>query len=224
MPPVLIEACVEALEGALAAEEGGAGRIELCTGLEVGGLTPDPALVAACASRLAIPVFVLVRPAPGSFVLSPEDLDKLLRQVQSVKSSGAAGIVAGAVTTSGTIDRRALGAIIAAADPLPITFHRAFDQLTHLGSALDALIELGVSRVLTSGGAPSAVEGADRIKQLVIQSAGRIGILAGGTVRAHNVERLVRLTGVAEVHSRTADDAKGVRALVAAANFGSTVS
>jgi len=224
MPPVLIEACVETLEGALAAEQGGAGRIELCTALDLGGLTPEPALVAACAGRLAIPVFVLVRPAPGSFVLSPDGLDMLLRQVQSAKDSGAAGIVAGAVTTSGTIDRRALGAIIAAVHPLPITFHRAFDQLTDPRAALDVLMEMGVSRVLTSGGAPSAVEGADRIKGLVIRSAGRIGILAGGTVRAHNVERLVRLTGVSEVHSRTAVDAEGVRALVAAANSGPTVS
>jgi copper homeostasis protein len=218
MTPVLIEACVDSLAGALAAQEGGAGRIELCASLEVGGLTPAPDLVAECASRLSIPVFVLVRPAPGSFVLSPAGLTELLGQIRAVGDSGAAGIVAGAIAASGNVDVKAVEAIVAAAHPLPVTFHRAFDELEHQWSALDTLVGLGVARVLTAGAAPTAEEGAVRIKQLVGQSAGRIGIVAGGTVRAHNVPALVRVTGVTEVHSRTPVDPEGVRALVAAAN------
>jgi copper homeostasis protein len=218
MTPVLIEACVDSLAGALAAQEGGAGRIELCASLEVGGLTPAPDLVAECASRLSIPVFVLVRPAPGSFVLSPAGLTELLGQIRAVGDSGAAGIVAGAITASGAVDLKAVEAIVAAAHPLPVTFHRAFDELEHQWSALDTLVGLGVARVLTAGAAPTAEEGAVRIKQLVGQSAGRIGIVAGGTVRAHNVSALVWVTGVTEVHSRTPVDPEGVRALVAAAN------
>ena len=129
MPPILVEACVETLAAALAAAEGGAGRVELCASLEVGGLTPPDELIRESVRRLAIPVFVLVRPRPGSFVLRGTELTHLADQVRRAAGLGAAGIVAGALTDDGAVDRVAVEAILAAAGPLPVTFHRAFDQV-----------------------------------------------------------------------------------------------
>lgn len=218
MPSVLLEACVETLSGAIAAEEGGARRVELCVTLEVGGLTPPDALIAECVRHLSIPVFVLARPVPGPFVLSSSELDRLLGDIRMAADRGAAGVVAGALTMAGTIDERALEAIVAAAGPLPVTFHRAFDAAADQLSALDVLARVGVARVLTSGGAATAAKGAARIRALVEQAAGRIGILAGGSVRAHNAAALVQATGVTEIHSRTTENPAAVHALVTAAN------
>jgi copper homeostasis protein len=218
MRQILVESCVETLAGALAAQEGGAGRVELCATLDVGGLTPPDSLLAECVRHLTIPVFVLVRPSPGAFVLAAPDRVQLGEQVRRVAGLGAAGVVAGALTSGGTIDQPAVAAILAAANSLPVTFHRAFDEIVDQAAALEELIGLGVRRVLTSGGAPTAAEGADRIGALVRQAAGRIGVLAGGSVRAHDAAELVRTTGVTEIHSRTPADADGVRALVLAAN------
>lgn len=218
MPSVLLEACVETLSGAIAAEEGGARRVELCVTLEVGGLTPPDALIAECVRHLSIPVFVLARPVPGPFVLSSSELDRLLGDIRMAADRGAAGVVAGALTMAGTIDERALEAIVAAAGPLPVTFHRAFDAAADQLSALDVLARVGVARVLTSGGAATAAKGAPRIRALVEQAAGRIGILAGGSVRAHNAAALVQATGVTEIHSRTTENPAAVHALVTAAN------
>lgn len=218
MPRIVLEACVESLAAALAAEQGGAGRVEVCASLEVGGVTPPDELVRECLRRLAIPVFVLVRPTPGSFVVGRPGLGLLVEQVRRAADLGAAGVVAGALTDEGAVDRVAVETILAAAGPTPVTFHRAFDEVTDQAAALEELIGLGVRRVLTSGGAPTAADGVDRLRALVRQAAGRIVILAGGSVRAHNAAALVRSSGVAEIHSRTPADAAEVRALVLAAN------
>ncbi len=220
MRKILVEACVETLEGALAAEAGGAGRVELCAALEVGGLTPAWDLVTSCVGRLSIPVFVLVRPRAGSFVLSEVELAEVVREIGQVVGLGADGVVGGALTPGGSVDVRATSAMLTAAGPLPFTFHRAFDKVDDQAEALEALISIGVRRVLTSGGAATAAEGAKQIGKLVIQAAGRIGILAGGSVRAHNVAALISATGVTEVHSRTPVDAEGVRELVGVVNEG----
>jgi copper homeostasis protein len=131
---------------------------------------------------------------------------------------GAAGVVAGALTAQGMIDQRALEAIVEAAGALPVTFHRAFDAAADQLSALDDLAHGGVVRVLTSGGAATATAGASKIRELVDRAEGRIGILAGGSVRARNVAALVQATGVPEIHSRTSEDPIEIRALVTAAN------
>jgi copper homeostasis protein len=224
MKPILIEACVDSVAAAAAAEAGGAARVELCVSLSVGGLTPPDSLVRECVRRLSIPVFVLVRPRAGSFVVAEEELQGLLAQVRRATALGAAGIVSGVLTAEGGVDGRAMTAVVAAAAPLPVTFHRAFDEIGDQAGALEALIALGVSRVLTSGGAPTALEGAERIGSLVRQAAGRIGILPGGTVRALHARTLVARTGVSELHSRTPADPEAVRALVHAANGRPSVS
>jgi len=189
--PILIEAAVESLDAALAAVEGGAHRLELCTDLAHGGTTPDPNLLHV---QLPIPVFVLVRPRAGDFGYTDAEHRTMLEQIARARSAGAHGIVTGDLILSRTRD------LIAATRPLPVTFHRAFDVFPDRSEALERLIELGVERVLTSGGAPTAPEGAEEIRRLVAQAKGRIEIMPGGGINPNNVARLVQQTGVREVH------------------------
>jgi len=214
---VLIEACVESLPAAVAAAAGGADRIELCANLAAGGTSPDAETLAACLSRLTIPVFVMVRPRGGDFHYSAAERAGMVEEIWQVKAAGggAQGIVTGALRPDATVDETLTRELIAAAQPLPVTFHRAFDSCDDVEKALETLIALGVTRVLTSGGAATAPEGAATIAKLVRLAAGRIGILAGGGVKADNVAALVRTTGVREVHLST-KDADKIRRVVAA--------
>ena len=195
---MLIEAAVESLDAALAAVEGGAHRIELCTDLAHGGTTPDLQLLRESRSLAPIPVFVLVRPRAGDFVYTDAEHRTMLEQIRQAKEAGAQGVVSGALLGDHiATDRTA--ELIAAAQPLPFTFHRAFDECHDQAAALDTLIALGAGRVLTSGGAPTAIEGVEQIGRLVRQSRGRIEILPGGGVNAANV-RTIRDAGVRELH------------------------
>jgi len=203
---ILIEAAVESLDAALAAAEGGAHRIELCTDLAQGGTTPDLNLLQA---QLPIPVFILVRPRAGDFVYTDAEHRTMLEQISRARSAGAHGIVTGDLSLDRTRD------LIAAARPLPVTFHRAFDVFPDRTEALERLISLGVDRLLTSGGAATAAEGADQIRALVAQANGRIVILPGGGINPETVARLVRETGVREVHF-SVRDADKVRKVVQA--------
>lgn len=218
MPRVLLEACVESVPHALAAERGGAGRLEVCAALEVGGLTPAASLVSEIVARTRIPAFVMVRSRPGTFVLGPGDVAAMAGRMRELARAGAAGFVLGALTESATVDVEGTRALVGAARGAPVTFHRAFDEVPNPAQALDELIALGVTRVLTAGGSGTALEGADRIGALVRQAGRRIGILAGGGVRAHHAAELVRRTGVSEIHSRTPDDPEEVRRLLRAAS------
>ncbi|HEV7388277.1 MAG TPA: copper homeostasis protein CutC [Gemmatimonadaceae bacterium] len=200
----LVESAVDTLESGLCAERAGAGRIELCAGLNDAGTTPSAGLIAAAAERCRIPVFVLIRPRGGGFVYSDDELHVMMRDVEMASSLGAEGIVIGALDASARIDLPKTRKLVSAAKDLPVTFHRAFDLVANLGEALDQLIEVGVARVLTSGGANTALEGAPRIAALIKQAAGRIGIVAGGGVRENNVREIITLTGVKEVHARIA--------------------
>jgi copper homeostasis protein len=198
----LVEACVDSVESALAAERGGAGRLELCDSLNDAGTTPSAGMIAAVKARVAIPVFVIVRPRGGGFVYSATEADVMMRDVDAAKRLGVDGLVIGALTTQATIDETLTHALVGAAAPLPVTFHRAFDLAADLAESLETLAAVGVRRVLTSGGAPTALEGADSIAALVRQAAGRVIVLAGGGLRESNVAEVVRRSGVAEVHVR----------------------
>jgi len=202
---IQIEACVESREAAVAAARGGAHRIELCADLAVGGVSPGSATLAACVSHLSIPVFVMVRPRPGDFHYSAAEHTEMLDEVRRVKDAGAQGIVTGTLRPDATIDAERTRDLIAAARPLPVTFHRAFDECRDAARALETLIGLGASRVLTSGGAATAPEGAATIAKLVRLAVGRIGILAGGGINGDNVAALVQASGVREVHLSTKD-------------------
>jgi len=209
---------VESLDAALAAQAGGADRVELCTDLAHGGTTPDIQLVRHSRSRLTIPVFVLARPRPGDFVYTDAEHDTLRHQIQQAKNAGADGIVTGELNQARQIAEGRMRALLDAVRPLPVTLHRAFDECFDLGAALEVLILLGVDRVLTSGGARTAADGIPQIRKLVEQAKGRIGILPGGGITPDNVAHLVAQTGVREVHF-SVKDAEKVRLVRRALNF-----
>ena len=209
---------MESLDAALAAQEGGADRIELCTDLAHGGTTPELQLLRTCKSQLTIPVFALARPRPGDFVYTDAEHDTLLHQIQRAKNAGAHGIVTGELNDARQIAEGRLSALLEAALPLPVTFHRAFDECLDLGAALEVLIRLGVNRVLTSGGARTAADGVERLERLVTQAKGRIEILPGGGISPDNVKDLVQRTGAREVHF-SVEDAEKVRRVRDALNF-----
>ena len=209
---VLFEACVESVAEAVAAEQGGAGRIELCVNLAIDGITPPTEMIAEACRAVKIPVMVLVRPRGGEFRYEPAEVSAMLDDVARARSLGAAGVVVGALAADRRVDRAAMERLVKAADPISVTFHRAFDVVPDRIEALEMLITLGVDRVLTSGGAPTAEAGVPELKRLVEQAAGRIGILAGGRIRAGNVAAIVQATGVREVHAHT-DAAAMMKAL-----------
>jgi copper homeostasis protein len=156
---VLIEACVDAIDAALEAASGGAGRLELCGELLQGGVTPSAGLIGAVRDRVKIPLFVLIRPRTGDFLYSADERDVMLRDVALAKALGADGVVIGALAANGDVDIATTRALLDAARPMQVTFHRAFDFARDQDVATEALLNLGVDRVLTSGGAPSALEG-----------------------------------------------------------------
>jgi copper homeostasis protein len=171
-------------------------------------------LIRDCRSQLIIPIFVLVFPRAGDFVHTAAEHQTMIEQIHQAKDAGARGIVTGALTRTHDIDEDQTAELFEAAERLPVTFHRAFDACPDLAVALERLIHLGADRVLTSGGAPTASEGAARISRLRIQADRRIEIVAGGGIDAHNVARLVHDTAVREVHF-SVRDAEKVRAVVA---------
>ena len=198
---VLFESCVESFGAAVASQAGGARRVELCARLDVGGTTPSAALVKRCVAALQIPVFAMVRPRGGEYVYTADEARAMEGDVHAMREAGAHGLVFGALTASGAIDGALMHRLMALARPLPVTCHKAIDETRDLREALDALLALGVDRVLTSGGAPTAVLGAEAIAALVRRAGDALVVMAGGGVRAHNVADLVRATGVREVHA-----------------------
>jgi copper homeostasis protein len=199
---LIVEACVDSVESALAAERGGANRLELCDALFDGGTTPSAGMIAACKERVAIPVFAIIRPRGGGFVYSRSELDVMRRDIIAARALGADGVVIGALRPDGTVHEDQTRSLVEAAEETPMTFHRAFDFSPDLSRALEALVSCGVARVLSSGGAPTAREGAERLGSLVRQAGERIVVMAGGGVREENVRELVATSGVREVHVR----------------------
>ena len=200
----LLEACVDSLPSALAAEAGGAGRIELCERLDLGGIGPAPTLVAAITACLRIPVVVLVRPRDGDFVYDRADRAALGEGIRVARELGARGVAFGALRPDGNVDADLIGKLVELARPMLVTFHRAFDACPDHFEAIETLMGLGVERVLTSGGAPTAELGVGRLRELVKVSDGRATILAGGGLGPANAVRIVNETGVREVHAHSA--------------------
>ena len=199
---MLVEACVDSVESALAAERGGAGRLELCDALFDGGTTPSAGMIAACRERVSIPVFVIIRPRGGGFVYSDSELDVMRRDIVAARGLGVDGVVIGAMRPDGSVDEAQTRSLVDTAGGLPVTFHRAFDFAPDLHAALEALVAAGASRVLSSGGAPTAREGAGTLAALVRQAGARLTVMAGGGVREENVRDIIVTAGVREVHVR----------------------
>ena len=209
----LLEICVDDVEGAQLAESAGADRVELCSGLGEGGITPSGGLVReVLAGTSRVGVQVIVRPRGGDFVYTDAEVRVMLADVAALTELGAGapgrlGLVVGALTPDGSVDTVTTGRLLRAAAGADVTFHRAFDATADLGRSLEELVGLGVGRVLTSGGRASAVEGSAVLARLVQQAGGRIAVMAGGGVRPGNAARLVAGTGVGEVHLRAAEPA-----------------
>ena len=201
---VLLEACVDTLTSALNAEGGGADRIELFDNLADAGTTPSHGALLLALEQLGIPVFPILRPRGGGFVYDKSEVAVIRADLRHIRDLGAPGAVIGAITPHGEVDEKVVGTLRADAPELELTFHRAFDVCRDPAAALEALIKIGINRVLTSGQAATAWQGRELLAALVRQAAGRITILAGGRVNEDNAAELVRLTGVTELHVRGA--------------------
>ncbi|HEY9519375.1 MAG TPA: copper homeostasis protein CutC [Gemmatimonadales bacterium] len=197
---VLVEAAVATVASALAAEAAGAGRLELCANLVEGGVTPSLGMLMGVRERVRLPLFVLIRPRGGDFLFDGDEREVMLRDIAEAGARGADGVVIGALDPGGAVDEALTRRLAEAARPMAVTFHRAFDLVREPARQLETLIGLGIERVLTSGQAPSALLGSEAIAALVAQSAGRITIMAGGGINEANAARIVRETGVREIH------------------------
>jgi len=200
-----IEIVVEDCEGAKIAAQAGADSIELCVDLDQGGLTPPANMMSdVCASVHAInpqtQVHILILNKPDGFYPQPADMDALTSGIEAAAHSGADGVVFGALTSTNRVEASALKQLLAVSKGMKTTFHRAFDRVTQQAEDLELLIELGFTRLLTSGLPGKAADHTARIKQLVDQAAGRLLVVAGGGVRAHNVLDIAEQTGVRLLH------------------------
>lgn len=212
IPRIFVEAYVETAAQAEAAMAAGADRLELC-GPGEGGLTPDPELLASLAQRRRLPVHAMVRPRAGDFVYDDAAFDEMRRAIPRLRECGAQGVVFGILLPDGRLDIARMRELVALAAGMRVVCHRAFDATPDADAALDALVALGVHEVLTSGHAPTALEGAATLRRLQARADGRIAILAGGGIRPHNVRAVVAQSGVQRVHARATDAAviRGIR-------------
>jgi copper homeostasis protein len=200
MQEMIFELCAETIDACLAAREGGAHRIELCSGLSEGGITPSHGLILDAVERSGLPVHVLVRPRGGSFVYSASEIDVMRRDILHIKELGAAGAVFGILWPDGRIDVEATRALVQLARPLKVTFHRAFDATPSLPQALEDVIAAGADRLLTSGGQPDVVAGSASLAELVRLAGDRIEIAIGGGLRLENAASLARVTHAKHFH------------------------
>ena len=196
----LIEICVEGVDGLVAAQAGGGDRAELCASLLEGGITPSLGMVKEALRRATLPFTVMVRPRGGDFHYSEAEFASMLDDVAAFRALGVYGVVAGCLTPDGRIDEQKMNAIVAAAGPLPVTCHRAFDMTRDPVEAIAALVRCGVARVLTSGQRDTALEGLAILRQTVEAAAGRIKIMACGGLDESNIAAVLKQSGADELH------------------------
>lgn len=211
MSKILLECCVASVESAVNAELGGAGRVELCSALELGGVTPSSAVIRLAREKIGVPLFVLIRPRGGDFHYSPLEVEVMKTDIAAARDLGADGIVLGILREDGNVDVERTAELIEAAGGASITFHRAFDSTPDPLAALETLRELGVNRVLTTGGADRAEESLTGLEKLAEAAAGRIGILPGGGINHENCRRIIEQTGAREIHVGSAVCSAGPR-------------
>lgn len=196
--PVTIEVCVDNPQSLKAAIAGGADRIELCSALAVGGLTPSRGFI-EMAAGLGVPVHAMIRPRDGDFDYETADIGVMKSDIRACADAGLAGIVVGA-TTGRSLDLSVMSELIDCAGSLHVTLHRAFDLMADPLKAIDDAAALGVERILTSGGARCAEDGMLQIRSCVAHATDRLSIMAGSGVNADNASRIIRSTGVREIH------------------------
>jgi copper homeostasis protein len=198
---ILLEISVESVEAAAAAERGSADRIEFCSDLSVGGLTPNTALLRVIRQQIQIPIFVMIRPRAGDFAYSSVQFAQMRESIAEARDLGASGLVFGILKPDRTVDIERTRELVELTRPLPVTFHRAFDACLDLSQALEDVVQSGASRILTSGGAASAPEGSAKIKMLVAAARQRITIIPGAGVNSGNILQVAATTRAQEFHS-----------------------
>lgn len=206
-----LEICVDSLEAAMAAEAGGAQRVELCSALSEGGLTPSVGMIRAVRERIGIGVHAMIRPRGGDFCYSDDEIAVMLSDIAMAREAGADGVVLGVLTVDGDVDVERTRALVdaarngvgasEAARRLEVTFHRAIDMTRNIGAALEDVIGCGVNRVLTSGAAATAMQGLDCMAALVKAAGGRVDVMVCGGVRPRNLGEIVDATGAREFHA-----------------------
>jgi copper homeostasis protein len=200
MENIAIEVCVDSVVSAVAAERGGAQRVELCSDLLEGGVTPSVGLLGVVRSKVAIGVHPIIRPRPGDFCYSDEEFESMRRDIEVAKREGADGVVLGILLPDGNVDIRRTRQLIELARPLSVTFHRAFDTSADLFRSFEDVCATGATRLLTSGGEQECLRGVDTVARLVQASRGRIKVMAGGRIGINAAATIVERTGVTEIH------------------------
>ena len=203
-----LEICVNSILSAMAAQQGGATRIELCDNMAEGGTTPSAGMISFCKKVLNIPVFPIIRPRGGDFLYTDEEYEVMKQDILFCRQAGCEGVVIGILKPDGDIDTERCAELVALARPMQVTFHRAFDRCNDLNKGLEAIISLGCERVLTSGGEMTAPEAADQLALLVSQASGRISIMPGSGVNEDNIGQLALKTGAVQFHSTAKETVK----------------
>ncbi len=198
---VLLEICVFNTATAVAAENAGADRIELCENYANGGTTPSYGYLKTVREKISIPVFPMIRPRGGDYFHTADEIEIIRKDILLCKELGFDGVVFGILNQDGTVDHENTARLVEAAYPLEVTFHRAFDRCKNPSEALEKIIVAGCNRVLTSGQVPKVTDGLKMVKELVDQADGRIVILPGSGLNSSNVEMIIQSTGVNEVHT-----------------------
>jgi copper homeostasis protein len=197
---IKVEICIDSVESAIAAQRGGANRVELCDNLIEGGATPSAGTITLARQHIDIDLNVIIRPRGGDFCYSQIEFEVMRHDVKTARIMGANGVVIGLLNEDGSIDVKRTRELVELARPLSVTFHRAFDMAFDPYQALETLIELGVDRILTSGQENSVLEGLDLITGLVQKAGERVIIMPGGGITERNIQKIVAQTGVREVH------------------------
>lgn len=198
---IKMEVCANSVRSALAAQEGGAVRVELCDNLPEGGTTPSYAQIAMARKLLTIQLYPIIRPRGGDFLYDDLEFELMKEDIRICKDLNCDGVVIGLLNPDGTIDKLRSKILIDLAAPMKVTFHRAFDRCADMHAALEDIIELGCERILTSGGAASAAEGSSKIRELISCAGGRIIIMPGAGINTANIHELIEKTGAAEFHA-----------------------
>ncbi|WP_338952436.1 copper homeostasis protein CutC [Fusobacterium nucleatum] len=196
------EACVESFEKALEAQNNGADRIELCENLSVGGTTPSYGTVKICLEKLNIPIFPMIRARGGNFVYSKDEIEIMKEDIKVFKNLGVKGLVLGCLTSDNKIDLELTKTLVNLAYPMEITFHKAIDEISNPLDYIEDLVNIGIKRILTSGGKATALEGKDLINDMIKKSNGRLKIVVAGKVTKENLNELSNLISADEFHGK----------------------
>ncbi len=197
---IICEVCIESVDGALAAERGGADRLELCGELALGGISPSVGLLRQVVAATSLPVMVMVRPRAGGFCYTPAEIEMMAAEISFLQDDSVAGVVFGVLDRDGRINVKACKRLVDLARPMSVTFHRAFDWTRDASEATDTLMDIGVDRILSSGQQPTAEQGSDLLQTIARQAGDALTIMPGSGVNEANVRQLIETVRTTEIH------------------------